>query len=93
MKKNKYPQEVIINDYVDLHGMTDYEAVESVEKFIKNSRDSHFKTVKIIIGKGLNSIGEPILKKITREVLIQQNLKFTTAKIQEGGSGAFIVNL
>lgn len=93
MKKNKYSQNIIIDAEIDLHGMTDYEAKDTVWKFLKNSRDSGFKNVKIITGKGIQSVGEPILKKIVREILLEQSLKFSTAKIQEGGSGAFIVDL
>jgi len=93
MKKNKYAQNIIIESEIDLHGMTDYEAEDAIFNFLENSRDSGFKTVKIITGKGLQSVGTPVLKNITREILIQQNLKFSAAKIQDGGTGAFIINL
>jgi DNA-nicking Smr family endonuclease len=93
MKKNKYAQNLQIDTEIDLHGLTDYEGEEVVLDFLNNSRNSGFKVVKIITGKGIHSAGEPILKKITREILIQQNLKFSTAKAQDGGSGTLIVNL
>ena len=93
MKKNKYAQNLKIDAEIDLHGMTDYEATDAVLNFLENSRDSQKKTIKIITGKGLQSIGVPVLKNITREILIQQNLKFSAANAQNGGTGAFIINL
>ena len=91
MKRNKYAPNLKIEAEIDLHGMTDYEAEFAVLDFLKNSRDSGFKVVKIITGKGLHSVGEPVLKKITREILVQQNLKFSPATAQNGGIGAFII--
>ncbi len=93
MKKNKYAQNLVIENELDLHGLTSYEAEYEVQEFLKNSRNSGFKVVKIITGKGLHSPGEAVLKKITREILVQQNLKFSTGKIQDGGSGVFIIKL
>lgn len=93
MKRNKYTQNIEIYSEVDLHGMTDYEAEEAVINFIKISRDSGFKNVKIITGKGINSVGEPVIKKIVREILLKEKIDFSTAKFQDGGSGAFILKL
>ena len=94
MKKNKYAQKLItIDSEIDLHGMTDYEAEDAVLGFLTSARESNHHVVKIITGKGNLSIGEPVAKNITRKILLQKDLKFTTAKVQEGGSGALIVNL
>ena len=93
MKKNKYAANLKIEDVLDLHGLTDYEAEFAVLDFLKNSRDSGFRVVKIITGKGLHSAHEPVMKKITREILREQNLVYTTAKIQDGGTGAFVIRL
>lgn len=91
MKKNKYSQNIIIDAEIDLHGMTYYEAEDAVLIFLKNSRYSGFKNIKIITGKGNHSSNKPVLKNITRQILLQENIKFTTGKIQDGGSGVFIV--
>lgn len=80
-KKNKYAP--TIDAELDLHGMFRDEARAAVEKFlaIPHSR------VRIITGKGTGAVRDEV-----RQLLLEKNLKFETAKITEGGSGAFIVN-
>ena len=93
MKKNKYAPLINIDAIIDLHGMTDYEAEDATLNFIYTSEQSDHSTIKIITGKGLQSRNEPVIKNIVRKILIQKNLSFQTANLNNGGTGAFIINL
>ena len=91
MKKNKYANSITVDAQIDLHGMTDYEAEDATLDFIQKSLQSKYSTIKIITGKGLQSRNQPVIKNIVREILIQKNLSFQPANVNNGGTGAFIV--
>ncbi|MBT3348740.1 Smr/MutS family protein [bacterium] len=91
MKKNKYEQK--IDATLDLHGMSSWEAFEAIDIFLERARHNHFSRVKIITGKGLHSKANPVLRSQTMKILNEKKLKFSTSKMQEGGTGAFVVSL
>ena len=91
MKKNKY--ELIIQNTIDLHGLSLGEALIAVESFITESQQKKHTMICIITGKGIHSPSGPVLKKNIQIFLREQGISFRDAKIQEGGSGALIVTL
>jgi DNA-nicking Smr family endonuclease len=88
--------EYIVRDRRDLHGMTGAEALDSVGRFIENSRHRGHRCVCIIHGRGLHSTGnQPILKARVREYLRSHRsvLAYADAPVSDGGSGAVYVLL
>ena len=93
---------------IDLHGFTLEEANKSVEHFIKKCFDGGVTKVIVITGKGLRSknIGNPYLSKDlsilkysvpefieSNKSLMKMIIETNDAKIEDGGSGAFYINL
>jgi DNA-nicking Smr family endonuclease len=84
---------------LDLHGMTQAQAKEAVDRFLTDSRRTGKRCVLIVHGRGLNSPDQvPILKERMREWLNQKRvgktvLAFATARPQDGGTGAVYVLL
>jgi DNA-nicking Smr family endonuclease len=84
---------------LDLHGMTQVEARDAVERFLTDSRRSGKRCVLIVHGRGLNSREQiPVLKQRVHEWLSQKRigklvLAFATARPQDGGAGALYVLL
>lgn len=85
--KNKYLFPV--QDTLDLHEFTREQAVIKVKDFLKNAKDNNYKKVRIITGKGLHSAsGKGILKRFVENIIENASLKYSEAKINEGGGGA-----
>lgn len=84
---------------LDLHGMTQVQAREAVERFLSDSRRAKKRCVLIVHGRGLNSRDEiPVLKEGLKGWLSQKRignmvLAFATARPQDGGAGAVYVLL
>lgn len=84
---------------LDLHGKTQVEARDAVDRFLSDSRRSGKRCVLIIHGRGLNSPDQiPVLKESLRGWLSQKKvgksvLAFATARPQDGGAGAIYVLL
>jgi DNA-nicking Smr family endonuclease len=84
---------------LDLHGMTQLEAREAVDRFLSDSRRTGKRCVLIVHGRGLHSQDQlPVLKARLREWLSQKRigkmvLAFATARPQDGGAGAVYVLL
>lgn len=92
VRHNKYLQ--IAQSEIDLHGFTKQEAAEALKNFIKNAYDKKYKRIRIITGKGLHSErGQSVLKGYAKSVLEKEGLKYSDAKICDGGSGAIDVRL
>jgi DNA-nicking Smr family endonuclease len=86
----------VIQDELDLHGMTSDEARTQVAAFLNDSVHEGFRCVRVIHGKGLRSKNrEPVLKKKVAAWLMRRDevLAFCQARITEGGSGAVVVLL
>ena len=84
---------------LDLHGMTQVQARDAVERFLTESRRMRRRCVLIVHGRGLNSRDEiPVLKQqlklwLGQKRIGQMVLAFATARPQDGGAGAVYVLL
>jgi hypothetical protein len=78
---------------LDLHGDTGAEACGRAERWLRERQQSGARSVRIITGKGLHSVGPPVLRGEIEALLgsLQGSVvgKFTT----EPGGGAFRVEL
>ncbi|HET9452238.1 MAG TPA: Smr/MutS family protein [Aggregicoccus sp.] len=84
---------------LDLHGLTQSEARDAVERFLTESRRARKRCVLVVHGRGLNSKDQiPVLKQQLQSWLSQKRigklvLAFATARPQDGGAGALYVLL
>lgn len=80
---------------LDLHGMTVPEARHALAVFLGSSTRQRSRCVRIIHGKGLGSLKEPILKPKVVGWLQQRQevLAFCSAPPTDGGTGALYVLL
>jgi DNA-nicking Smr family endonuclease len=84
---------------LDLHGMTQAEAKEAVDRFLSESRRAGKRCVLIVHGRGLHSQDQiPVLKErlgvwLSQKRIGQMVLAFATARPQDGGAGAVYVLL
>ncbi len=86
----------VVQDQLDLHGMTRTQARDAVAAFIRESMRRARRCVRIVHGKGLGSKNrEPVLKGRVRAWLAQRDevLAFCQAPAAQGGSGAVLVLL
>lgn len=85
---NKYERQP---DYiVDLHGYTTKEAKEALDDIIESGEYRH---IRIITGKGTFRETGPVLRTFVENYLKNQDIKFETAKLYNGGEGALEVFL
>lgn len=88
-----------VQGHLDLHGMTQVQAKEAVDRFLADSRRAGKRCVLIIHGRGLHSKDQiPVLKERLRVWLSQKRigsmvLAFATARPHDGGAGAVYVLL
>ena len=88
--------QVQIGAELDMHGMTAAVARGALISFIAICRDQHVRYARIIHGKGYSTQGAaPVLKNRLNSWLRQHHdvLAFSSATIQDGGSGALYVLL
>ena len=86
----------VIQDELDLHGLTTAQARPLLVEFLNDCRRAGFRCVRIVHGKGLRSKNrEPVLKGKVAGWLMQRDevLAFCQARPTEGGGGAVIVLL
>jgi DNA-nicking Smr family endonuclease len=86
----------VIQDHLDLHGLTGDEAAAQTAEFLAQCRRRGLRCVRIVHGKGLRSVGrEPVLKRRIRKLLTRKAevLAFVEPRSSEGGSGAVVVLL
>ncbi len=79
------------HDAVDLHGSTIEEAREAVSTLINNARKNNEPVVKIVHGKGIDSILKTCVNGWLRQ--IPEVLAFCSAPADQGGNGAVLVLL
>jgi DNA-nicking Smr family endonuclease len=89
--------EFSVQDYIDLHGLTEEEAEGECAAFIRLSVRKRLFCVKVIHGRGLRSPGGPVLKRALerwlRGPLRKHVLAYATARDVDGGLGATYVLL
>ena len=86
----------VVQDELDLHGMTSSEAHGAVGAFLTECMQSGVRCVRIVHGKGLRSRNRlPVLKRKLGHWLIMRDevLAYCEARPADGGSGAVIVLL
>jgi DNA-nicking Smr family endonuclease len=86
----------VIQDELDLHGLTVEEARELLVSFLNQCIRRGLRCVRIIHGKGLRSKNrEPVLKRKMAGWLMQREdiLAYCQARQADGGSGAVVVLL
>ncbi len=77
--------------HLDLHGLTQAEAKEALERFLVGAhRDGH-RCVRVVTGRGLPS--KDVQGWLTRGRVAARVLAFATARPQDGGAGALYVLL
>lgn len=104
IKKNHSPDIVkklrngswVVEDSIDLHGLTSDEAKVALVDFISSCKLRSIRCIRIIHGKGYNSKNkEPVLKNKVKKWLIQKQevVCFVQAPNHDGGGGALITLL
>ena len=86
----------VIQDTLDLHGLTGDEAVAETAVFLAGCKREGKRCVRIVHGKGLRSPGkEPVLKRRIRKLLTRRDevLAFAEPRALHGGGGAVVVLL
>ena len=86
----------VIQDTLDLHGLTGDEAVAETALFLAACKREGRRCVRIVHGKGLRSPRrEPVLKRRIRKLLTRRDevLAFAEPRALHGGSGAVVVLL
>ncbi len=86
----------VIQDDLDLHGLTADEAAAATADFLAECRRRGLRCVRIVHGKGLRSAGrEPILKRRVRKLLTRREevIAFVEPRAAHGGGGAVVVLL
>jgi DNA-nicking Smr family endonuclease len=86
----------VIQDTLDLHGLTGDEAVAETAVFLAACKREGRRCVRIVHGKGLRSPGrEPVLKRRIRKLLTRRDevLAFAEPRALLGGGGAVVVLL
>lgn len=83
-------------DRLDLHGMTQEEAHQSLISFIDNARVSGMRSVIVITGRGRLSEGGGVLRKQMPQWLNSLEIRsgilaFTEAQPRDGGRGALYI--
>ncbi len=86
-----------VQDFIDLHGLTVYEAETALSEFLKNAIKKRLCCVKVIHGRGLRSPKGPVLKESLIKWLHGKFSKwviaYSTAKDRDGGLGATYIIL
>lgn len=94
-QESRYPQ--VPQDVLDLHGLTVDEAEREITKFILEARERGLVFVRIITGKGVNSVGgssklRPLTTRLLNHMISGHLVRdFRSADLQHGGFGALYV--
>ena len=84
-----------VQDEIDLHQMRQRDARRILREFLAEAASQRHHCVRIVHGKGLRSPEGPVLKGLVDGLLRQHGhvLAFTSARPQDGGTGATLVLL
>jgi DNA-nicking Smr family endonuclease len=92
LRRGLYP----IEDHLDLHGLSQAEARESLGDFLAYSRGAGYRCVRIVHGKGYRSGARGPILKISVNAWLRRHadvMAFTSARPIDGGAGAVYVLL
>ncbi len=95
-KKQLRQGKIIIDDHLDLHGMTISEARETLLEFISFAQKQQIRCIRLVHGKGYRaSTHKPVLKNKVNSWLRQHPdvLAFSSAQPKDGGTGAMYIVL
>jgi DNA-nicking Smr family endonuclease len=85
-KTNKYPQEILKQNELDLHGYRVDEALGRMNTFLRTRGGQR---IRIIVGKGIGSEnGIAKIKNAVSDWLDGKGIVWSYSKIREGGDGA-----
>lgn len=87
---------IIIDDHLDLHGLTISEARETLLEFIQFAQKQQIRCIRLVHGKGYRaSTKKPVLKNKVNSWLRQHPdiLAFSSAQPKDGGTGALYIIL
>jgi len=87
---------IIIDDHLDLHGLTIAEAKETLLEFISFAKKQQIRCIRLVHGKGYRASTEkPVLKNKVNSWLRQHPdiLAFSSAQPKDGGTGALYIIL
>jgi DNA-nicking Smr family endonuclease len=87
---------LIIDDHLDLHGLTITEARETLLEFILFAQKQQIRCIRLVHGKGYRASSEkPVLKNKVNSWLRQHPdiLAFSSAQAKDGGTGAMYIIL
>ncbi len=85
---------IIVEDHIDLHGLTINEARETLLEFINYAQKQQIRCIRLVHGKGYRSnTQKPVLKNKVNSWLRQHPdvLAFSSAQAKDGGSGALYI--
>lgn len=84
-----------VQDELDLHGLNQTQAKQTVAHFLLHALDNDFSCLRIVHGKGNRSEYGPVLKRAIGGWLIkrQEVLAFASTPSHDGGTGAIYVLL
>lgn len=88
---NKYAQQPQAT--YDFHGLRAWEVKEQLQKSLDGAREANYKLIHIIVGKGNNSSGDPVVRTIVQEFLLLWRYSYRFAKRNEGGEGVLVVHI
>jgi len=87
---------LIIDERVDLHGLTQQEAHQLLLEFLVEQTSQRHRCILIVHGKGIGSLNNrPVLKNLVYNLLRNEPsvLAFSSAQQRDGGTGAVYVLL
>jgi len=87
---------IIVEDHIDLHGLTINEARETLLEFINYAQKQQIRCIRLVHGKGYRSnTQKPVLKNKVNSWLRQHPdvLAFSSAQAKDGGNGALYIIL
>lgn len=73
---------------IDLHGFTTSEARVIIDELLTETDIYH---VRLIVGRGKNSINGPILPNFVKTYLKSKNIYFEQSRTKDGGEGSLEV--
>ena len=88
---NKYLQQA--EETYDFHGLRSWEVEGELERILDESKESRYAIVHIIVGKGNNSTGAPVVRTLVQDLLVRWGYSYRFAKRHEGGEGVLVVHI